>query len=268
MWLHLLLFGVGLAAGFLNVLAGGGSLLSMPVMVFCGMDGATANGTNRIAILAQNIAATISFLRHGTLKLSLALGLAVCTLPGSIFGALLGTKIEGVAFNRFLAVVMLVVLGIMLLPKKRLVETKDTSEELSDGGPEGGSSLPGTDNIPRWRLALTCLGMVGIGFYGGIIQGGIGFFIIAILSHGLRLDLIRVNALKVFIIGVYTPVALLIFALSGEVDWFAGLALACGNSLGAYLGARFSLAKGEKVVRWFVWFAMGAMALRLLFSSY
>jgi hypothetical protein len=199
------------------------------------------------------------------LQLSRAVVLALCTLPGSVGGALLGTRIEGVAFNRFLAVVMLVVLGIMLLPRRRTAGSACAGKDSEEKRPID-PALPPVENVSTKRFVFTCVGMIGIGFYGGIIQGGIGFFIIALLSHGLRLDLIRVNALKVFIIGVYTPIALMIFALHGDVDWLAGLALAVGNSMGAYGGARFSMAKGEKVVRWFVWLAMGAMAVNLLLS--
>ena len=105
------LVAVGVIAGFLNVMAGGGSLLTVPVLVFMGLPGPVANGTNRIAILAQNVTAIAAFARNGFQDFRLSLSLAACAIPGAVVGALLGVHLEGVWFNRALAVVML---GVMV----------------------------------------------------------------------------------------------------------------------------------------------------------
>ncbi len=109
---------VGCVAGFLNVMAGGGSILTVPVMVFMGMPGPVANGTNRIAILAQNIIAAITFFKKGFSDFKLSITLSLCAIPGAIVGALIGTRLEGVWFNRTLAIIMIVVICLMAWKKQ------------------------------------------------------------------------------------------------------------------------------------------------------
>lgn len=245
-WQVFLLFGVGSVAGFINVMAGGGSLLTLPVMVFMGLPGPTVNGTNRIAILAQNISATISFFRHGYRDLRLSLSLTACALPGTVLGAMAGTRLEGVWFNRTLACVMIVVL--LLMSRKSRASTSPD---------EGGS-------ISRRRFVLAHLGMVLVGLYGGFIQAGVGFLLMAILHRVLGLDLVRVNMHKVFIIGVYTVLAVAIFAAEGQIFWAAGVALALGNATGGWIGVHFAVAKGDRIIRVVFRFALVAMAVKLL----
>ncbi|MFT6051998.1 MAG: putative membrane protein YfcA, partial [Halioglobus sp.] len=94
LWQAAVLVAVGAVAGFLNVLAGGGSLLTVPVMIFMGIPGPVANGTNRIAILAQNLSAITAFFNKGFSDFKLSLSLAACALPGAILGALLGVQLH------------------------------------------------------------------------------------------------------------------------------------------------------------------------------
>ena len=166
LWHILLLTLVGIAAGFLNVVAGGGSLLTLPVMVFLGMTGPEANGTNRIAILAQNIAAVGGFRRQGFSNFKLSVTLALCALPGALAGAYLGTRLGGVWFNRVLAGIMIGVMLLMLFKKKRPQGSEDLAE----------LALPGSS-----RFIAAHLLMVLVGFYGGFIQAGLGFLLMFVL---------------------------------------------------------------------------------------
>ena len=186
----LILFGVGAAAGWTNVMAGGGSLLSVPVMVFLGLPGPVANGTNRIAIIAQNIFAVGSFFRQGFSDFRLSATLAAAASVGAFFGAQLGVRLEGVWFDRTLAAVMIVVLIIMA--------TGD--DKKSDGAP----------GEPR-NLVLGHILMIGAGFWGGFIQVGVGFLLMPILYRVMGLDLVRVNMHKVFIALMFSIVALAVF---------------------------------------------------------
>ena len=256
-WRLLLLFAVGCVAGFMNVLAGGGSLLAMPVMVFLGMDGPFANGTNRVAIFAQNVSAVIGFFRQGFSDFKLSLTLLACALPGTLVGAWLGTCLRGRWFNWTLAAVMLLVLVLMLWPKGRKKSpTKTSPAEKQTYQPPS-----------RKRIAAACIMMLVTGFYGGIIQAGVGFIFMAILHRVLGLDLVRVNMHKVFIIGGYTIIALAVFAYQGYVLWIAGICLAVGNSLGAWIGAHFAVRRGEKAIRIVFVVAIVAMAVRLLWPA-
>lgn len=245
-WQSLLLAGVGCIAGFLNVIAGGGSLLTMPVMVMLGMDGMVANGTNRVAILAQNLSATIEFFKKGFSDLKLSLSLSLCALPGTVLGAYLGTKLGGVWFNRILAGIMIAVLILMA--------RKPKSDTVID------------KSVTRGNVILAHGLMLAAGFYGGFIQAGVGFIFMAILHKVLRLDLVRVNMHKVFITGVYTLLALAIFASQNQVIWLAGVYLALGNAIGGWVGAHIAVEKGEKVIRVILNIVLIAMAIKLLLS--
>jgi uncharacterized membrane protein YfcA len=241
------LVAVGIIAGFLNVMAGGGSLLTVPVLVFMGLPGPVANGTNRIAILAQNVTAIATFARMGFRDFRLSLSLAACAIPGAVAGALIGVHLEGVWFNRALAVIMLGVMVIMHFDRGATARSESyqpTSRQLRNGH----------------------LLMVGAGFWGGFIQLGVGFIIMPILNRVMGLDLVRTNMHKVFIVAVYTIVALSIFASQIELLWVVGIALAVGNSIGGYLGAHFTVSKGERLVRLVLNLVLVAFIIKLLFN--
>ena len=230
LWQAGLLIVVGVIAGFLNVLAGGGSLLTVPVMVFMGMPGPVANGTNRIAILAQNLSAITAFFKKGFSDFKLSVSLAACAVPGAVVGALLGVQLHGIWFNRILALVMVGVMLVMYFDK-------------------GGSSTSQDRQPSREQLVRGHILMVGVGFWGGFIQIGVGFIIMPVLNRVMGLDLVRTNMHKVFIIAVYTVAALAVFASQVPIMWAAGAALAVGTSIGGYLGAHFSVKRGEKLIR-------------------
>lgn len=253
-WQLILLGAIGCVAGFINVLAGGGSLLTMSTMVFLGLGDSVANGTNRVANLAQNISAVTGFARKGFSDFKLSLSLAACALPGATIGAYLGTNFEGIWFKRALAGVMVTVLILMAVKRRK---------KKSPGGASNSAENPGK---PK-RLVLGHLLMVAAGFYGGIIQAGVGFILMPILHRVMGLDLVRVNMHKVFIVGAYTVPALSIFAWKGDVRLVPGLSLAVGMALGAWFGSHFAVKKGEKAIRVVLYIALTAMAAKLLLFS-
>lgn len=242
-WAALLL--AGLIGGAINVIAGGGSIITVPVMIFLGVPGPIANGTNRIAILAQNIAAISTFKRHGLYDSKLALSLAACALPGALVGAWVGVNLSGERFNQVLAGVMIAVLLYMQFGKK-------SGHQETEG--------------PR-RLFLGHALMVLAGFWGGFIQIGMGFILMPILNRVMGLDLVSTNVYKVAIVAVYTVGALAVFALGGEVYWLIGGVLALGNSLGGYVGAKLTLSKGDELIRRVLVVAIITMVVKLLFFS-
>jgi hypothetical protein len=246
LWQLGLLSAIGVVAGFLNVMAGGGSLLTVPVMVFMGLPGPVANGTNRIAILAQNVTAVVTFLRRGFSDFRLSLSLAACSLPGAVAGALVGTRLEGIWFNRVLAVIMIGVMLVMWLGGHR----KNGAEQAEPS---------------RRQLLWGHLCMVGVGFYGGFIQLGIGFIIMPVLHRVLGLDLVRTNMHKVFIVMSYTVVALAVFASQVEILWVVGLALALGNSIGGWIATNVQVDRGEGVINLVLNVVLVAFIIKLLF---
>ena len=235
---------VGVIAGFLNVLAGGGSLLTLPLLIFFGLPAATANGTNRVAIFCQNIFAITGFKRQGVFPIRLAL---LCTPPallGSYLGANLAINVDEMLFRRLLAMIMVGVLLFMVFdPMKRF-----RSQERP---------------MTPMRTVVLMVSFFGVGVYGGFVQAGVGFLIItALLVHGL--DLVRINAVKVLVIFAFTAVALGVFIVHGQVDYVLGLSLAVGNSLGGWIATHYAVKKGHDWIKRFVIVTVLVFALRLL----
>jgi hypothetical protein len=235
------MFIVGGISGFLNVVAGGGSALTLPLLIFLGLDSTTANGTNRIAIVFQSVFAIFSFKREkfSNIKLSFLMGL--CAVPGGIAGALMAVQISDKVFHIILGIVNLAIVLIMLLPLGKSFQHKSL------------------ENL-NWKLLLS---LFIIGFYGGFIQVGVGFMMMAALQQFLRIDLARVNMHKVFIALMFTLPALMVFIYSGNVNFVIGLILSVGNSIGAWWAAKLSVKKGEKFIKYFLAFAIVIISLKL-----
>lgn len=237
----------GVASGFVNTVGGGGSLISLPVLILMGLPSAVANGTNRIALMAQSIVAIEYFRKKGYFYPRLSITLGIPALLGSILGAKFAISLSDEMFNKVLAIVMITVMVIIILrPEKRFLKS---SEEV---------------NIKSVRLLAAILVFFGIGFYGGFIQAGVGFLIIAALTLITGMSLVKVNSLKMFVSIIYMLTSLLVFVLSGKVDWMLGFALAVGNAAGAYLGSVFSVTRGDKWIRVFLVITVSLMSAKLL----
>lgn len=236
-----ILFGVGIIAGFINVNAGGGSSLTLPTLLFIGLDGAIANGTNRIAIIFQNIFAVASFHKKKVHQFGTSLKLSLFTLPGAVIGAAVATRVSHVLFQRILGIALIFIVFSMFFSR-----------------PSGENN-----SIRKDKSWFIYPALVAIGFYGGFLQVGVGFLFMAALYHLLRLDLILVNMHKVFIILIYTLPALLIFTITGNTNWKYGLILAAGNALGGWWGAHVAVKGGEKIIRIVLAIAITIMAVKL-----
>ena len=248
-WEIILLTLAGIVADWLNVLAGGGSLLTVPLMVFMGIPGPVANGTNRIAILMQNITAVATFRKRGFSDFRLSLSLAAAASIGALFGANVGVQLEGVWFNRVLALIMV---GVMLI--------------MGHDGLKGAARRPSGNEPQRpQRLLLGHILMIGAGFWGGFIQLGVGFILMPILHRVMGLNLVLTNMHKVFVVLVYTLVALAVFASQLQLMWWVGLWLALGNSIGGWLGAHTTVSRGENWIRWVLNLTLAAFIVKLLF---
>nr|WP_028306439.1 sulfite exporter TauE/SafE family protein [Desulfitibacter alkalitolerans] len=240
-----LIIATGIAAGFLNTVGGGGSLITMPMLIFFGMPSAMANGTNRVALVVQNVVAVAGFRHKGFFDLRFGLILGIPAMVGSIVGAGFAINLSDEIFNRILAVVMLLVLYVILFePHKKYIKYE---EEMS--------------REKKWAAGIV---FFFIGIYGGFIQAGVGFIIIAALSILTGLSLVKINSLKVFVVGLYIVTSLIVFVLSGNVDWLIGILLAAGNAVGAWAGSIFAVKGGDKWIRWVLAASVIAMALKLL----
>ncbi len=242
-WGYLSLFGVGLVAGTLNVIAGGGSFLTLPLLIFLGLPPTVANGTNRIAILVQNVGAVWGFHQHRLVEWRLLPVAAAPALLGALGGTWAAIAIGDRAFQRVLAALMAVFAIWMLWdPLRRRAE--------------------GEEAEPALGRPVIVAGFFAVGVYGGFVQAGVGFLILAVTTLA-GLDLVRGNAMKVLLVLTYTPVTLLLFGLSGKVAWEMGLALAAGNLLGGLAGVRLTVLKGHLWVKRIVTVAIVAFAIKL-----
>jgi uncharacterized membrane protein YfcA len=245
----LLLLGAGAVAGALNAIAGGGSLLTLPILIFVGLPATVANATNRIALFVGGIGATHSFAKRGLIPID---WLRLC-LPPSVVGVVLGvwaaTRIGDVALERLLAVI--------LLASAALIYWQPL-------GPAVGHEPPPAAGT--WKRRWLLLAFFGLGAYAGFIQAGVGFLFTALLV-GQGLDLIRANGVKAALILAYAAVGIVLFAFAGLLDWVAGLTLAAGQFFGSKAGVRLQVLKGQAWVRLVVVVAIVAFALELAFRG-
>lgn len=240
---YLILFGAGLAAGTLNVLAGGGSFLTLPVLILLGLPATTANGTNRVGILLQNVGAVWSFRRHGVLDWKWTVRAAVPACLGAILGTLLALWISDAAFRKLLAFLMV---AVTLWTLWDPVNRKKNRERKA-----GRSGFP-----------LIALSFFVAGVYGGFVQAGVGFLILAATTLA-GFDLVRGNAVKVLCILLFTVLSLSMFAWNGHVEWGLGLVLGAGTAIGGQIGVRLTVLKGHSWIRGVVTVAVIVLAVKL-----
>jgi len=241
-----LLILVGMIAGVINTLAGGGSLLTLPVLIFMGLPPNVANATNRVGIAFQALIGTAGYRSKGISNFPFNIYLGISALIGSLIGAQIAVDIKGDTFNKLLAVIMIIVVAIIVF-KPKVTDLK----------------MP--ERLTGKYLFYAIIGFFFIGIYGGFINAGIGFVIILFLNNVNRLSLIKTNATKVSLVFIYTCGALALFAYNGTVDWSSGFVLAIGTSIGAWWSSRWSVDKGEGVIKIAMVIMVTIMSIKLWF---
>ena len=243
---YLLLILIGFVVGFINTIAGGGSLLSLPFLIFMGLPPAVANGTNRVAIVIQTFMATMGFRSKGVSTFPFNTYIGISALLGALIGAKIAVHIDESLFNKVLAVIMIAVMMIIMF--KPDLDLAEKAEKLT------GKYL--------WQGIIV---FFFLGIYGGFINAGIGFLIILYLHYAHHINLVRTNATKVFVVLIYSVAALIVFILNDKVDFKIGLILAIGNASGAWISSRLSVKKGDGFIRKFLIVMIGALAIKLWF---
>lgn len=223
----------GVFVGFINTLAGGGTIISLSLFMLLGLPANIANGTNRVAVILQNITSVSEFRRKKVLDFHKANRLAVPTIVGAIIGAQIAADINEQVFRKAVAVVMLVMMYFILTKPSRWLKGVEHLQEK-----------------PVSWLQVVIFFLIGV--YGGFVQVGVGYFILAGVVLGAGYDLVKANAIKVWIVLLYTPLALVVFILNGQVRWDYGLIHAIGNIIGAFIASRFAVSWGAGFVRWVI----------------
>ncbi len=221
----------GLIVGFINTLAGGGSAISLTVFMALGLPVHVANGTNRIAILMQNLSSTATFFRKGMLEVGNGLRLGVPAIAGAILGAQIAATVDEHVFQICLAVVMASVLVFTLFGERLLHRS--------------GASV-------RRLRPLHYLVFFLIGIYCGYVFVGTGYMTLLATMGMLHMGIVRSNVIKNFIILLAIPFSLVVFILNGEVNYAYGLIHGAGNMVGAFLASHYAIGWGVKFLRWFM----------------
>lgn len=241
-----LLVVVGFAAGFINTIAGGGSLLTLPVLIFMGLPPSVANGTNRIGIVIQMIAGSAGFKSKGITTFPFSIYMGISALVGSLIGAQIAVDIKGETFNKVLSFVMIAV--VLIIAFKPKLKTKELIERTTGK-----------------HLWISFVAFFIFGIYGGFINAGLGFILILFMHYFNRMSLVKSNATKAVIIIIYMSAALIVFILNDKVDWKMGLIMAIGTSLGGWFASRFSVEKGDGFIKIFLVVVVSFMAIKLWF---
>lgn len=226
-----LLFFLGIIVGFINIVSAGGSLITLPALIFFGLPSAVANGTNRIGILVQNLFAMIQFQKKGLLNWKLSILVSIPAVIGSIFGANLAIDLSEKVFNNSLAIIMLVLIILMTFKPHTYLTI-------------------GESFIEQYKMPLLLVFFLAIGFYGGFIQAGVGFLIIIILTVFMKkLSLAEMHSIKTVVITIYLLISTAIFIYNGHVNWLYALVLSVGSGIGGGLGGKFASQVSEKVLK-------------------
>jgi len=246
-WYFPLLFATGLFVGFINTIAGSGSFLSLPVLIWTGMPANIANGTNRISILFSSLTGVLSFNKKGFFDIRNALILAAFAIPGAIAGTFFVIEIPDELVEKIIGYIMLG-FAVLTIWKPRAFNRSPKKD---------------VQITIRW---YHCLIFVLIGFYGGFIQAGVGIFMLFALVISLSYDLMNANSIKLALTLVFTPFSLAVFIYHDQVEWMPGLMLAAGSILGAMLGARVALRKGIGFIKIILFAVLMLSAAKLIFS--
>lgn len=243
---YIFIIGAGLVAGFINTIAGSGSLLTLPLLMFIGLPPHMANGTNRIAIMLQSLVGTLGFRKEAALDRKTGFTLGIPSVAGSVAGALLALALNAEAMEKAIGILLFFMFFIVLF--KPEIWLKDRKE-----------------NTVRSASLLNFTVFFLIGVYGGFVQAGVGFFLLGGLVMGAGMNLVKANAIKNFLVFLYTPFALVIYIIGNQVDYKAGLILSIGSMTGAWLGTKSAISWGPVFVRYVLLVAVLVSAIQLMF---
>lgn len=220
---------VGVIVGFVNIVSAGGSMLTLPLLIFFGLPSNVANGTNKIAIMVQNVFALYQFQKKGHLNWRLGLLLAIPATIASIYGAEIAVNIAHGTFDTLLATFMIIFVILLIIKPQRYIEGKIN---------------------PKVSLVLLFLAFILIGIYGGALQAGVGFFIIlTLLVLVPRIPMADMHGIKTMVVTIYISVSTFVFIANDLVNWKFAAALSAGSAIGGFMGGKYASVLPDKLLQ-------------------
>jgi len=228
LWQFLLLFGTGLAAGFVDSIAGGGGLLTLPVLLSVGLDPKLALGTNKLQAAFGSGSASFHYAHAGAVQWSDCVRGFILTFIGAAAGTLAVQSIRPDVLKRMLPVLLLAIAVYMLI-----------KPQLGTG-----------DHPPRMsRARFDVIFGLGLGFYDGFLGPGTGTFWTMAFVLALGFNLTRGTAYTKVMNFASNLSSLAFFLIAGKIYWLAGFAMGAGQLVGARLGSRLVIRKGTQLIR-------------------
>ena len=227
------LFFVAFAGGALNSVAGGGSFLTFPTLLYAGVTPVVANATSALAMWPGSMSSAVAYRRELVLGPRIVV-LSVASVVGGLAGAILLVRTSDTSFMRLLPWLMLLAAGTFTFAG-RLSPVKQAS------------SAPGDRTL--WVLAaLQCV----IAVYGGYFGGGMGIMMLAMFAVAGMTDIHEMNGLKVVLAAATNGVAIVAFIVTRQIAWAPGLLMVAGSILGGYAGAAMARRVDRRAIRAFV----------------
>jgi uncharacterized membrane protein YfcA len=234
----------GVVVGFINIVSAGGSMLTLPLLIFLGLPSNVANGTNRIAILFQNGSALYQFYKNGHLNWRLGLVLAIPTTVASIYGAKIAVDIAADTFDTLLAVFMIIFAVLLIVKPQRFIKGKVT---------------------PKLSIVLMIIAFLLIGIYGGALQAGVGFFIVlTLVMLAPKIPMAEIHGIKTIVIFIYIFVSTFVFLVNGLIDWKFAVVLSIGSATGGFIGGKYASILPDKLLERILIIAIVFFAVVLL----
>ncbi|MDO4696719.1 MAG: sulfite exporter TauE/SafE family protein [Neisseria sp.] len=231
LWHYLAVAALGVLASIVNILAGGGSNLILPLLMAFGVPPDIANGSNRVGIFFQSLTGIRGFRRAGALPTADLRGILLPTALGGLAGSSLASVLPNDVLKPALLVCILGVATLTFLKPQLL--------------------MPSADSGPRKTLETRGAAalLFAVGVYGGFVQASTAFILLPVLAGVLRYRLLQANALKLVCTLAFTVVALAVFIVQGQIWWDVGLVLAAGNIVGSLLGVNIALKLSPDALR-------------------
>lgn len=235
---------IGIIVGFINIVSAGGSMLTLPMLIFFGLPSNVANGTNRIAILFQNAFALYQFYKNGHLNWKLGLLLAIPTTVASIYGAQIAVDIAASTFDSLLATFMIIFAVLLIIKPQRYIKGKVNS---------------------KVSILLMVIAFLLIGIYGGALQAGVGFFIVlALVMLAPKIPMAEIHGIKTIVIFTYVLISTYVFLVNGLIDWKFAIVLSIGSATGGFIGGKYASILPDKLLERILIIAIIFFAIILL----